>query len=294
MAAQPSVAVCQDILAGIYSSILTRANVPVGVALDAQTTQTGYEAVTHELERIRIEIAKADDTLAVALTNYFGYRDFTNRAGVGAMFTNEYPSIESDQVYGFMREVAPADKNLCIMISRTAIHHVLSIVTNINPPTPLYHMTIPRNPIGMNDQNPWMNFTLHYTDDRTRAHVFHRFNFPQGAPLAQGQIDPVITAAAQLEAAAVQARTAAALAAAPADPASVAKAARAARPVVAAPPPAPGPAPAPPPPPPPPQGPGRPSWRDKGFAAPTPLPPAGPKPRYGRGRKTKRNRRGKK
>ena len=275
----PSVAVCKEILVGVYSSILRRANVPIGAALDAQGTQSGYEAVTHELDRIRVEIAKSDDTLAVALTNYFGYRDFTNRAGVGAMFTHDYPSVESDQVYDFMRRVDPGNRNLCIVLNRTAVHHVLSVVTAVDRASSVYHMTIPRNPIGLNDRDPPKNFTIHYTDDRIGSHLFHRFNFPEGAQLGD-QVDETVTAAVELEVAAVDARTAAALAAAPADPASVAKAARAARP--------PPPAAEPPPPPP---GHGRPSWRDRNYAPPSSGPPPGPQPRYGRGRKTKRNRR---
>lgn len=242
----PSAEVCQDLIANVYTAILQRAGVVPGAALDAAATQAGYSAVNRELDSIRVNIGHGDDTLSVALTNYFGYRPFTNLAGVGATFTRTYPTAESDLVYAFMQTVPAADRKYCLAIGRTATHHVLSVIST-DPAISFYHMTVPRNPIGLNERDPWKNFTIHYNDERTRVYTYHRFNLPRGPRLAAGEIDPVITAAVQLEVAAAQAIAAAAAAAVAelGDPASIAIAARAARP----PPAAAAPAPAPPAPP---------------------------------------------
>ena len=197
--APPNQAVGFEILMIVYEHFLANAGIGIGAGNDT------YQNLLRECE----------DTFAVgngnraelAFQRYFGLR--ANTGAVGAAFAARHPwPGGSAAVQAYIATLVAADGTPTLSLDRTDTFYILGINDRAQG-QPEFHITIPRNPTGRGVGHP-TNYTMHFTDEVTGLHVYHRFTNPRGHGFQLGNAAAAPVAAAPAAAAPAAAAPAAA------------------------------------------------------------------------------------
>ena len=218
----PHQAIGFEIVRVVYESILRAANITPASGDDAYPALIAALRTRSELAPEQVPIEGADrqpfpgerDAVEVKLGNLFRDRAFRNPEGVGARFKDMTQVALNNIIAPYVNGLdLNADVGIHFKRDQFAgggFFYLISLTQGAPPGVrrhPGYHITIPEDPVGLGVGHI-TNYTMHFTDERNRLHVYHRFTTPRGRIVFQHVAAPAAAAAPAAQAAAAQAAAA--------------------------------------------------------------------------------------